>query len=309
MTEFSIPEPEKFTELLSLKNKVAIVTGGSRGIGKQIVKRLSEAGATVVFTARGKDALQQTQEEITAAGGNVVGVQADSSKIQDSKRVVDYTVEKFGAVDILVNCAAVFPMKNAMDMDEKTWDQTFAIDTKGAFFFAKLAAEKMIAAGNGGRIINILSTAANKPLSSLIAYGAAKSALWYVTQALAQELGQNGIVVNAVTPGGTMTEERLAALKGGDMGDLAQSFAGSDSANGSDGPDFNTILNKLPQMIKSMMPLGRLGFPDDIAKAVLFLASDMGQYISGVNITVDGGQSLADPKSSMMQKIQDSSKN
>ncbi|WAM33491.1 SDR family NAD(P)-dependent oxidoreductase [Caldicellulosiruptor morganii] len=266
-----------------------MVTGGTRGIGKAIVRRFVEAGATVVFTGRNPDALKRAEEKFTAAGGKVLGVQADSGRIEDAKRVINLTVEKFGHIDILVNNTAVFPASTAMDMTEEIWDETFDVDTKGAFFFAKFAAEAMIASGRGGRIINILSTAAFQIASPLIAYGAAKASLWYITQAMAQELAKYHILVNAVTPGATLTAERIAALINGN---LVESTLGSNVSETMKKME-STLKNKgIARMLSKLTPLGRPGYPDDIAKAVLFLASDMASYITGVNIIVDGGQTL-----------------
>ncbi|MCR4431084.1 MAG: SDR family oxidoreductase [Tepidanaerobacteraceae bacterium] len=292
-SSFSIPEPKPLEHLLSLEGKCAVVTGGTRGIGEEIVRRFVEAGATVVFTGRGLDALKRVEEKLTAAGGKVFGVQADSSHIEDSKKVINLAVEKFGHIDILVNNAAVFPGSTAMDMTEEIWDETFDVDTKGAFFFAKFAAEAMIAAGHGGRIINILSTAAFQIASPLIAYGAAKASLWYITQAMAQELAKYHILVNAVTPGATMTAERIAALSNGN---LVEHTLGSNVSETMKKIDSALKNNDFAKMLSKITPLGRPGYPDDIANAVLFLASDMASYISGVNITVDGGQTLKNEK-------------
>ncbi|MCL6446065.1 MAG: SDR family oxidoreductase [Alicyclobacillus sp.] len=269
------------------------MTGGTRGIGEEIVRRFVEAGAAVVFTGRGLDALKRVEDKLTAAGGKVFGVQADSGRIEDSKKVIQLAVEKFGRIDILVNNAAVFPGSTALDMTEEIWDETFDVDTKGAFFFAKFAAEAMIAAGHGGRIINILSTAAFQVASPLIAYGAAKASLWYITQAMAQELAKYHILVNAVTPGATMTAERIAALS---KGNLVEHTLGSNVSETMKKIESALKTNDFAKMISRITPLGRPGYPDDIANAVLFLASDMASYITGVNITVDGGQTLKNEK-------------
>jgi len=283
MAFINIVQPQPFDSLLSLKDKTAIVTGGSKGIGRQVVARFIQAGANVVMTARGKDALEKTAKELGA-----VAFQADSSSLSDCQKVVDFTVEKFGGLDILVNNAAVFPGCTGLEMTEEIWDETFDTDAKGAFFMAQYAAKAMIKGGISGRIINLLSTAATRPAAPLIAYGAAKSALWYITQTLAQELAPHKIVVNAVTPGATMTLERIEALSKGNM---MESMLGKDADKSFKALE-EQISGNMPDFVAKMMPLGRTGYPDDIAKAALFLASDMAEYISGVNITVDGAQSL-----------------
>jgi len=285
----SIPDPMPLDRQLSLQGRCAVVTGGSRGLGEAIVRRLVEAGAAVVFTGRGRDALQRVEAEVSADGGKAVGVQADISRIGDSQQVINLAVERFGHIDILVNSAAAFPGSLAMEMAESVWDETFDTDVKGAFFAAKFAAEAMIAAGHGGRIINLLSTAAFRVASPLVAYGAAKAGLWYVTQAMAQELAEHRILVNAVTPGATMTVERLAAMS---QGRMVEQTLGSHAPESLKKVENMLKNNDLAVLMAKIMPLGRPGYPDDVAKAVLFLASDMASYISGVNITVDGGQSL-----------------
>jgi len=285
----SIPEHQPLDNLLSLKGKCAVVTGGSRGLGEAIVMRMVEAGASVVFTGRGSEALQRVEKQVKAMGGKAIGVQADISRLENSQKVINLAVERFGRIDILVNNAAAFPGSAAMEMTEAIWDETFDTDAKGAFFAAKFAAQAMISAGHGGRIINLLSTAAFKVASPLVAYGAAKAGLWYVTQAMAQELAEYQILVNAVTPGATMTAERIAAMNNGT---LVEQVLGSNAPESMKKAESVLVNNDIAKLMAKMMPLGRPGYPDDIANAVLFLSSDMASYISGVNITVDGGQTL-----------------
>ena len=124
MAELSIPNPEPFDQLLSLKGRCALVTGGSRGLGEAIVRRLTQAGAAVVLTGRGREALQRVELQINAMGGQALGVQADLASLPDSQRVVDKALERFGRVDILVNNAAVFPGAIFLETTEKVWDDT-----------------------------------------------------------------------------------------------------------------------------------------------------------------------------------------
>jgi NAD(P)-dependent dehydrogenase (short-subunit alcohol dehydrogenase family) len=306
----TIPEPQPFDSLLSLKGRCAVVTGGSRGLGEAIVWRLSQAGASVVFTGRGSEALQRVAATVNASGGQAVGVQADLGSLKDSQRVIDRAMERFGRMDILVNNAAVFPPSLFIEVSEQTWDQTVDTDLKGAFFLAQFAAKAMIATGNGGRIINLLSTAALKPTGVLSAYGAAKLGLWSATQSMAKELAEHRILVNAVTPGATMTEERLDKLKTGTFGtdevpedavETRKKMQKFVKAGAFVHMLTSWMPDKMEEAVKDyafgnlmsvMMPLGRTGYPDEIAKAVLFLASDMASYISGTNLVVDGGQTL-----------------
>jgi NAD(P)-dependent dehydrogenase (short-subunit alcohol dehydrogenase family) len=218
-----------------------------------------------------------------------MAVRADLSSLQDSQRVVDQAVERFGRLDILVNNAAVFPPSMFLEVSEETWDTTVDADLKGAFFLAQFAANAMIKSGNGGRIINLLSTDALRPTGTLSAYGAAKLGLWSATQAMAKELAEHKILVNAVTPGATITQERLDELKDGVFGTAEVPTTAVKTRE-----KLQAAIRSggFAQMLTTMMPLGRPGWPDEIAKAVLFLASDMASYVSGANLVVDGAQTL-----------------
>jgi NAD(P)-dependent dehydrogenase (short-subunit alcohol dehydrogenase family) len=287
---FAIPDPVPFDRLLSLKGRCAVVTGGTRGIGEAIVLRMAEAGASVIVAARGQEGLSRIEEKVTALGGRAAGIQADAGKMDDARRVIDFAVNRFEGVDILVNNAAVFPPRLSIEMTEEIWDQTVDTDLKGPFFLAKFAALEMIKAGHGGRIINVLSTEIIRPTGMLAPYGAAKAGLMAVTHSMAAELGPHGILVNAVIPGATMTAERVAAMQSGEMKGPFESAP----------VDAPQTLAKQRELLQkgglsphlSNMPLGRTGYPDDLAKAVLFMASDLASYVSGTSLIVDGAQTL-----------------
>ena len=286
---YAIPGRQPLNELLSLRGRVAVVTGGSRGIGEAIALRLVEAGAAVVVTGRSREALNRLESYGSEAGGNVVGVRADASNTADAHKVIGAAVERFGRLDILVNNAAVFARCLAEEMTEQLWVETLDTDLKGAFFTAQAAAAAMVAGARGGRIVNLLSLEGFQPTGVLVAYGAAKAGLNAVTKSLAIEYAEHQILVNAVVPGATMTAERIQALRSGQ-------FTDSQLA-----PNAPKTREKMQQMLSGLggpaqmmgrMPLGRPGIPDDIATAVLFLASDMAGYISGACLNVDGAQSL-----------------
>lgn len=285
----SIPGPTPFEDLLSLKDRCAVVTGGSRGLGEATVHRLAQAGASVVFTGRGAQALQHVEQEVAQAGATAFGVQADIASLEDSQRVIDVAVQRFGRVDILVNNAALYTPSFAMDTTEALFDSVVGADLKGAFFLAQYAAKAMVGAGGGGRIINLLSVDAFKPMGPLAAYASAKAGLWAATQNLAKELAPHRILVNAVTPGSTITEERLAMFRDGAF---AAQQVPAEAVKTRQMLQAAVESGGFAQMLTTMMPLGRPGWPDEIAKAVLFLASDLGSYVSGANLVVDGAQSL-----------------
>jgi NAD(P)-dependent dehydrogenase (short-subunit alcohol dehydrogenase family) len=287
---FALPDSIPFDRLLSLKGRCAIVTGGTRGIGEAVVLRLAEAGASVVVTARGQEGLTTVEAKVAALGGQAAGIRADAAEIDDAQRVIAFAVERFGSVDILINNAAVFPPRLSIEMTEVIWDQTVDTDLKGPFFLSKHAALEMIKAGRGGRIVNVLSTEMIRPTGMLAPYGAAKAGLMAVTHSMAVELGQYGIQVNAVVPGATMTAERIAMMQ------ASAAKAPFESAP----TDAPLTLAKQSEMLQKgglaehlgNMPLGRTGYPDDLAKAVLFMASDMASYVSGTSLLVDGAQTL-----------------
>jgi 2-deoxy-D-gluconate 3-dehydrogenase len=261
-------------QLFDLKGKSAIVTGGALGIGQAIALRLAEAGAAITIADVNLNAANATVEQIKVQGGKVQAVQADTASVADAKRVVDMTLTAFGSIDILVNNAGIFPFSPATQTTEALWDQVLDVNLKGAFFYSQAAAQKMIAAGRGGKIIMIASIDSLHPTGNLAHYDASKGGMLMLTKALAVEFGRNKINVNAIAPGGIQTP-------GGE----------SQAA---------TILKATgmtpEQMIKgfvSRIPLGHMGEPDDIAKVVLFLASAAADYMTGSLMVVDGGYLLS----------------
>jgi 2-deoxy-D-gluconate 3-dehydrogenase len=258
-------ESENIARLFDLTNKVAIVTGGAMGIGEAIVKRLAQAGASVMIVDLNSDAARQTVGRTNASGGKVQFIQADVGSVADAERVVQSTVKAFGRLDVLVNSAGIYPFSKALEISEEMWDKVYNVNTKGVFFYSKVAAQKMINCGNGGRIVNIASVGALSPTPTggLAHYDSSKSAVVMITKALALELGPQGISVNAVAPGSTLTAGTGERLKG-----------------------------ERGKFLSSKLPLGRLGEPDDIAKVVLFLVSAAADYMTGTVVVVDGGYLL-----------------
>ena len=264
-------------DLLDLSGGVAIVTGGAMGIGQGIAFRLAEAGASVVIADRDVEAAQRTVELITERGGRATAMQVDVSVIDDAQAMVQQTIDAFGQVNILVNNAGIFPFAPALEVCEELWDRVLGVNLKGAFFCAQAAARQMVTASMGGRIINIASIDALHPTGALTHYDTSKGGLVMMTKSLAKEFGPYGITVNAIAPGSIATPGAAAATAAPSEGIAETSGGGED----------------LMAAFLARIPLGRVGQPDDIATAALFLASDAASYVTGSLLVVDGGYLLS----------------
>jgi 2-deoxy-D-gluconate 3-dehydrogenase len=249
----------------SLRGLTAIVTGASRGIGRAIALAFARAGADVVVNhAPDQPVPQDLLDAIAAHGGRAVAVQADVGIVAEHARLVDAALAHFGRLDILVNNAAIKHKVPAVEVTEAGWDETLTVNLKGPFFLAQRVARQMIAAGTRGRIINVSSNHEAKPLNGAALYSISKSGLGMVTQALALELAPHGITVNSLIPGAYVTHMNLDAMR-----DPARRAAAG-----------------------SWVPLGRLGEPEDLVAAAIFLASPQSGYMTGASLKVDGGGSL-----------------
>ena len=247
--------------VLDLDGKVALVTGASRGIGRETAIRMGLAGARVVvnyFTSA-----REANEVVLAVGPeHSVAVQADVSKGDDVRRLIDSTIEKFGRIDIVVNNAATYA-ENRFDRDSYEawilgWKRTFELNVYGAANVAFLAMRSMRTSG-GGKIINVASRAAFRGETEFADYGASKAALVNLTRSIARACAKDNIVSSCVAPGFIDTE-------------MAR-----------------PLLEKERDAIVSQIPLGRVGTPDDVAAVILFLASPMADYLNGVTIDINGG--------------------
>jgi len=250
----------KFEELFGLQRRVAIVTGGAQGIGAGIAKLLADAGATVVIVDLNADAAQTEARRLTEAGGAVFPAVFD---ISNEAAVIDGVagiVAQHGAPWILVNNAGIQKRKTFFETDTEFLDRNHAINTRGTFLMMRECAKAMVAAGNGGRIVNIATLGVMHPmLLGLVAYQSSKGSVMAQTKAVALELLDAKITVNAVLPGGTMTPGAAAANETAPVGPATRGF-----------------------------PLG-LCQPADIAAAVLYLASPAARCVTGQSIAVDSG--------------------
>lgn len=241
-----------------LAGKVALVTGGSRGIGAAIALRLAELGATVALTYNNnKGKADEVVEQITKLGSDAVAFKADVASGKDNAILMDLIERSIGKIDILVNNAAVWDAAPIDQIDVDHYDRVFDTNVKGVIATTMAALPKI---KNGGRIINISSVAAEGVMKTASVYSASKAALNTLTRIWAQELGERKITVNGVAPGTTATDMLIQALPE----DVKQEFI-------------------------SKTALGRLAEPADIANVVAFLASDDGAWITGQTIRADGG--------------------
>ena len=246
---------------MKLKDKVAIVTGSSKGIGRGIALALAKEGCKVVVNGT-TDTVYDVAKEIEAIGSEALVVKADISDSKEVEAMVKATIEKFGRIDILVNNAGVLPPSLLVEMKEEDWDRTIRVNLRGYFLCAKAVLPKMIEQ-KYGKIINISSIAGTViGLPTASHYCTTKGGEVGLTKTLALEVAKYGINVNAIAPGAIRTRMLEGALK---------------------------ELNMSEEQMVKMIPLGRIGEPEDIAKAAVFLASDDSSYITGQTIIVDGG--------------------
>ena len=244
---------------MSLEGKTAVVTGATAGIGREAAKLLAAGGAVVIVSGRDIDRGAETVREITDGGGQARFIQANLASLSDVRKLG----EEAGAVDILVNNAAIYPFGTPEEMDEAIYDATFNTNVKAPFFLVGALAPKMAARG-GGSIINVSSTAAQRGTPLLSAYGGTKGAIDALTKGWAIEYGPVGIRVNAIAPGPTHT-------------------LGNES--------FSDAVDKFGKAI----PLGRAANPAEIASVIVFLAQDSSRFITGEVIAVDGGLLASNP--------------
>lgn len=254
------------------KDKVAIVTGGGSGMGKAIATRLAAEGASIVIVDVNENAMNSTVSELVAAGHKAAGYKMDVSRREQVREVMNEIVEKFGRIDILVNCAGVTRHRPFLELNDADWDFVLAVDLKGVFYCVQAAAPHMTRQGYG-KILNISSISGTGASSHHAGgspagnsnYASAKAGVIQLTKTLARELGPHGINVNSVAPGFVLTPMTGASRSPKEVEEHIEAR-------------------------KKMAALNRPGKPEDIANAVLFLVSDEASFITGQTLYVDGGR-------------------
>lgn len=248
-------------ELFSLEGKVAIVTGSARGLGWGVAQLLAKAGATVVVNDLDAKTVDGRAAELREQGLEADAAAFDVTMTAEVHAAMDRVVEKHGSIDIVVNNAGIQNRKSLVDYSPAEWDALQNTHVGGTFNVTQAAVRHMIKAGTGGRIVNLGSIATFSTRTPMAGYAAAKGALTAMTHALASELGRHGITCNAVAPGFMATE-----------------FTRTLTEN----QDFSSY-------VKTRVPVGRWGAPNDIAPAVLFLVSPAASYVNGAIVRIDGG--------------------
>lgn len=252
--------------MISLAGKAALITGGSRGIGAAAVKLFAQAGADVVFNYnKAKDAAAQVEAEAKKHGTRVEAFKADVSRHQENKKLVDQTIARLGRLDIVVANAGIWNREDLpiQEISEKQWDEMMRINLKSVYSLIHFSVPHMIKQ-KSGRIIPISSTAGQRGESFHTHYGASKGAIISLTKGLSTELARHNVLVNCVAPGWVATDMSNAVL---------ETKAGQ-------------------KMASTAIPLGRAGTPEEIAGPILFLASDLANFMTGEIINVNGGAVL-----------------
>jgi 3-oxoacyl-[acyl-carrier protein] reductase len=245
-------------EVLKLKGKIALVTGAAQGIGKAVALLLARHGADIVVSDINLEKAEETAKEIESTGVNAMAVKVDVASLSDVERTVAAILEKFGKIDILVNNAGITRDKLILRMTEEDWDLVLKVNLKGTFNCTK-AVVKHMAKQRSGKIVSIASVVGEMGNAGQVNYSASKAGVIGLTKTIAREFAQRGINVNAIAPGYIET------------------------------PMTEVLPEKVKEELKRLIPMERLGKPEDVAEAVLFLVSEESNYITGHVLKVNGG--------------------
>ena len=254
---------------MRFKKKVAVVTGATTGIGRETAILFGEEGANVVVSGRREDKGQETAELVKKAGSNAVFVQSDVRKVADVKKLIDTSVKEFGTIDVLFNNAGISIVKPVHECTEEDYDTIMDTNLKGAFLCSKYAIPHMIKQG-GGVIVNTASIWSYTTFPGWSIYCASKGGLLLLTRAMAVDLAPHNIRVNCICPGAINTELTQKAI------------------------DSTPDPAKTKKIFEDIHPIRRLGDPREVGKTVLFLASDDAAWITGADLSIDGGRKARD---------------
>lgn len=255
-----------------LTGKSAIVTGGAMGIGFGIVSRFVEAGANVVLADLDGD-LADKKAGALEGPGRAVALGIDVADPEAGPRLVEECVNSFGSVDILVNNAGIYPMTPMLQLSREAWQRVIDVNLTGLAFISQAVGARMAEQGTGGKIVNMASIDSLHPsMVGLAAYDSSKGGVLMFTKAFALEMAQHGVTVNAIAPGGIETEGAAAPLEGSGMTEEQ--------------------MEAMREHFIAQIPLARMGEPDDIATAAVFLASPASDYVTGELLVIDGGRLL-----------------
>jgi 2-deoxy-D-gluconate 3-dehydrogenase len=257
-------------ELIDLSGRVALVTGGARGLGYSCARRLAEAGAAVVLFGRDEERTERAAAALRESGAGALAVAGDVAGDGDAERAVEAAVERFGRIDVLVNNAGIFSNHLLADLGTEEFHRVLAVNVEGVHACTRAAVTRMREQGEGGSIVMMTSIDAVHPTSvGLSHYTTSKHALWGYTKAMARELGPEGIRVNALAPGPSITEGIVDYFRefGGDDVDVEAQWATA----------------------AERVPLRRWVDPDEVGRVCVFLASELASYVTGAQIVVDGG--------------------